>query len=90
VLAVHPDDVQGVFDWCVNHLEKGWGGAERPAVRAMLTLAHRLEKMERFADLMASPEAVEDPMLAAVAQACASTPEETAAWGKRLGELTML
>ena len=72
------------------HVEKGWGGPERPAVRAMLTLAHRLEKMDRFAELMASPEAVDDPMLAAVAQACASTPEETASWGKRLAELTML
>ena len=90
VFSVHPDDIHGVFDWCVNHLEKGWGGPERPAVRAMLTLAHRLENMDRFADLMASPEVVEDPMLAAVAQACASTPEETAAWGKRLSELTML
>ena len=55
-LAVHPDDIHGVFDWCVEHLEKGWGGPERPAVRAMLTLAHRLEKMDRFATLMASPE----------------------------------
>ena len=89
-LAVHPDDIHGVFDWCVEHLEKGWGGPERPAVRAMLTLAHRLEKMDRFATLMASPEQVQDPMLAAVAQACSSTPEETAAWGKRLAELTML
>lgn len=89
-LSVHPDDIDGVFDWCVEHLEKGWGGPERPAVRAMLTLAHRLEKMERFATLMASPDQVQDPMLAAVAQACSSTPEETEAWGKRLAELTML
>ena len=89
VLAVHPDDIHGVFAWCCDHLEPGWGGGERPAVRAMLTLAHRLDKMERFASLMAQPEAVEDPMLAAVAQACASTPEETAAWGQRLSELAM-
>ena len=89
-LSVHPDDIHGVFDWCVEHLEKGWGGPERPAVRAMLTLAHRLEKMDRFATLMASPSQVQDPMLAAVAQACSSTSEETAAWGKRLAELTML
>jgi hypothetical protein len=89
VLSVHPDDINGVFEWCCEHLHPGWGGSERPDVRAMLTLAHRLERMEHFADLMNDPEAVEDPMLAAVAQACASTPDETAVWGQRLSELTM-
>ena len=90
VLLVHPDDVMGVFDWCVDHLADGWGGAERPGVRAMLTMAHRLGKMDRFSDLMRHPESVEDPMLAAVAQACADSPEATAAWGTRLGELAKL
>ena len=90
VLAVHPSDIQGVFDWCVEHLESGWGGPERPALRAMLTLAHRLEQMEPFEDLMNQPEAVDDPMLAAVAQACSDSSEKTEAWGQRLAELTML
>ncbi|MBH34428.1 MAG: hypothetical protein CMB74_03150 [Euryarchaeota archaeon] len=89
VLAVHPDDINGVFEWCCEHLQPGWDGPERPDVRAMLTLAHRLERMEVFASLMSQPEVVDDPMLAAVAQACASTPEETAAWGQRLAELAM-
>ncbi|MEC7508011.1 MAG: hypothetical protein VX965_03130, partial [Candidatus Thermoplasmatota archaeon] len=87
---VHPDDINGVFDWCVDHLEPGWGGLDRPAVRAMLTHAHRLEKMNRFDGLMNQPSLVEDPMLAAVAQACATTPEDTERWGERLAELTML
>lgn len=90
VLNVHPDDVMGVFDWCVDHLGDGWGGAERPGVRAMLTMAHRLNRMDRFTDLMNHPESVDDPMLAAVAQACADSPEATEAWGLRLAELTML
>ena len=90
VLNVHPDDVMGVFDWCVDHLGDGWGGAERPGVRAMLTMAHRLGRMDRFTDLMNRPESVEDPMLAAVAQACADSSEATEAWGLRLSELTML
>ena len=90
VLHVHPDDITGVFDWCVDHLAEGWSGAERPGVRAMLTMAHRLNRMDRFSDLMNRPESVEDPMLAAVAQACAETPEATEAWGLRLAELTML
>lgn len=89
VLEVHPDDIQGVFEWCCEHLQPGYGGPERPALRAMLTLAHRLERMERFEDLMNHPELVEDPMLAAVAQACASTPENTEQWGQRLAQLAM-
>jgi hypothetical protein len=56
----------------------------------MFTMAHRLGKMDRFSDLMRHPESVEDPMLAAVAQACADSPEATAAWGTRLGELAKL
>ena len=89
VLKVHPDDVRGVFEWCCEHLQPGWGGPERPDVRAMLTLAHRLDRMDRFASMMSQPELVEDPMLAAVAQACASTSEETEAWGQRLSELSL-
>lgn len=88
--SVHPDDVNGVFEWCMDHLEPGYGGPERPAVRAMLALAHRMEKTERFAALLNHPEQVDDPMLAAVAQACSTTPEQTEAWSARLAELTML
>lgn len=89
-LQVHPDDMQGVFDWCMEHLEPGFGGPERPDVRAMLTLAHRMGHMDRFGSLMQDPEQVDDPMLAAVAQACANTEDETNAWGRRLATLTML
>ena len=74
--SVHPDDVNGVFEWCMDHLEPGYGGPERPAVRAMLALAHRMEKTERFAALLNHPEQVDDPMLAAVAQACSTTPNK--------------
>ena len=88
--AVHPSDVDGVFDWCIEHLEDGYGGPERPALRAMLALAHRMGRIDRFADLLEQPQAVDDPMLAAVAQACAPSPEQTEAWGKRLAELTLL
>ena len=90
VLAVHPDDTNGVFAWCMDHLEPGWGGPERPDLRAMLTVAHRLGNMHRFSELMANPQDVDDPMLAAVAQACAATPAETQTWGTRLSELTSL
>ena len=90
VLTVHPDDIEGVFNWCMDHLGNGFSGQERPDVRAMLTLAHRMGCMDRFEALMNHPEQVDDPMLAAVAQACASSEEDTAAWGLRLAELTAL
>ena len=89
-LSVHPDDIAGVFAWCVENLEPGYSGPDRPAVRAMLTLAHRMKRMEVFADLMSSPDLVDDPMLAAVAQACAPDDTTTAMWGKRLATLTVL
>jgi hypothetical protein len=56
----------------------------------MLALAHRMGRVGRFAELLEQPQVVDDPMLAAVAQACAPSPEQTEAWGKRLAELTML
>ena len=89
-LSVHPDDLSGVFTWCVEHLQPGYSGPDRPAVRAMLTLAHRMGRMEVFADLMTSPDMVDDPMLAAVAQACAADESTTTMWGKRLATLTVL
>jgi hypothetical protein len=89
-LSVHPDDIAGVFAWCVEKLEPGYSGPDRPAVRAMLTLAHRMNRMEVFADLMSSPDLVDDPMLAAVAQACAPDDTTTAMWGKCLATLTVL
>ena len=89
-LAVHPQDLDAVFDWCVKHLEDGYGGPERPDVRAMLTLAHKMGKMNVFDDLMSDPEQVNDPMLAAVAQACSETDIMTETWGRRLAILTMI
>ena len=65
----------------------GWS---RAPCRAMLTLAHRLGKdgALRNADGV-NPKQVEDPMLAAVAQACSSTPEDTA-MGQTLGRYNAL
>lgn len=89
-LRVHPDDIDAVFEWCVGHLSDGYGGPERPDVRAMLTLAHKLGKMTVFRELLMNPGQVDDPMLAAVAQACTDSAELTEAWGRRLATLTMV
>ena len=90
VLRVLPKDIDAVFAWCIEHLEDGYGGPERPDVRAMLTLAHKLGKMNVFETMMSHPDQVDDPMLAAVAQACSQSAEDTEAWGRRLASLTML
>lgn len=92
VLRVQYEDISNVFSWCVENLEAGHGGPERPALRAMLTIAHKMGRMEVFNDLMMNPEAVDDPMLAAVAQACCdeSNEELRLRWSKRLSTLTLI
>ena len=91
-LAVQMSDVTGIFDWCIEHMEQGFSGPERPDVRAMLLIAHKINRMEVFSDLMASPDEVQDPMLAAVAQACCDDTDEASrmAWASRLSALTLL
>jgi len=58
----------------------------------MLLIAHKMNRMEVFNDLMSNPDEVQDPMLAAVAQACCDDSDETArmAWASRLSTLTLL
>jgi len=90
ILRVHQNDINGVFDWCMDHLDPGYGGPERPDLRALMTLAHRMDKMDVFSDLLLRPDLVDDPMLAAVAQACATNEAQTNAWSQRLAELTLL
>lgn len=91
-LNVQNEDINNVFSWCMDHLEAGYGGPERPDLRAMLTIAHKMGKMEVFDGLMMNPETVDDPMLAAVAQACCdeSDEEKRLDWSRRLSTLTML
>jgi len=89
-LQVNGDDLDAVFAWCVEHLASGFGGPERPDLRAMLTIAHQMDRMDAFDALMQQPDEVDDPMLAAVAQACAEDAASTERWGRRLAQLTLL
>lgn len=89
-LRVCGEDLDSVFAWCVEHLSPGFGGPERPDLRAMLTIAHQMGRMDAFESLMQQPETVDDPMLAAVAQACAEGTGLTEQWGRRLAQLTFL
>jgi len=76
VLQVHSDDVLGVLEWCIKHTEDGYSGQERPDLRALVMLAKKLGKTEFFADLLSSPNEVEDALLAAL---CASISEQDTA-----------
>ncbi|MDE0857852.1 MAG: hypothetical protein OSA38_04715 [Candidatus Poseidoniaceae archaeon] len=89
-LSVHPDDIDGVFDWCCKQLPESTAGEDRPDLRAMLTLSHRLDRLETFDTLLKNPDDIEDPMLAAVAQSCLDDEVLKEAWGVRLATLTML
>lgn len=89
ILQVHPDDVNGVFEWCVENTLEGYSGNDRPDLRALLMLAKRLNRQNLFAELLNSPNKVEDAMLAALC-ASASEGEMAETWTKRVTELLTL
>lgn len=85
-LQVHPDDVFGVLEWCIENTKDGYSGEERPDLRALVMLAKRLDRPDLFADLLSSPSEVEDALLAAL---CASISEGDAStmWTERVTEI---
>lgn len=89
-LKVHPEDISDVFSWCCSHLPENNAGNDRPDLRAMISLAHRLNKMEHFDALIQNPDGIEDPMLVAVVQNCIEDSELKKLWNVRLATLTML
>ena len=89
-LKVHPDDIADVFEWCCSHLPEQNSGEDRPDLRAMLSIAHRIGKMERFTSLIQNPDDIEDPMLVAIVQSCIDDEELKALWNVRLATLTMI
>ena len=88
-LQVHPEDVFGVLEWCIENTIEGYTGEERPDLRALVMLAKRLDRTELFTDLLSSPQEVEDALLAAL---CASICEGDAAkiWTDRVSEIMTL
>ena len=86
-LSVHPDDVNGVFSWCMEHLEKTPTGEDRPDLRAMVMMANRLNKFDQMEWLVTQPEKVQDSMLIAVVLGCNIEESLHNQWTKRLQEL---
>ena len=56
----------------------------------MLSIAKNLAKLERFSELFAEPDAVEDATLAAMIQVCNDDSVHTKIWGERLSVLTLI
>ena len=89
-LLVNPLDINGVFDWCFNNLPKSNIGEHRPDLRAMVSIAKNLDKLDYFKDLFSEPDEVEDATLAAMIQVCIEDEEHAKIWGERLSVLTLI
>ena len=89
-LTVHPDDIDNVFDWCCSNMPEESSGSDRPDLRAMVSLAHRLDKLDSFSETISNPDSVEDPMLAAIVQSFVEDQHLKGLWDIRLATLTML
>ncbi len=90
VLSVNPQDIDGVFNWCFENLPESASGEHRPDLRAMVSIAKNISKLDLFSDLFAEPDGVEDPTLAAMIQVCIDDEEHERIWGERLSVLTLI
>ena len=86
-LKVHHQDVEGVFNWCTEHLNRDLGGHDRPDLRAMIMMAHRLDRLNEYDWLLSQPAQVEDSMLVAVVLGCSLDEAQHLAWTERMQSL---
>ena len=89
-LLVNQLDIDGVFDWCYNNLQDTYSGEHRPDLRAMVSIAKNLNKLDYFKQLFSEPDEVEDSTLAAMIQVCSDDKEHYRIWGERLSILTLI
>ena len=89
-LSVHPDDINGVFNWCYDNLPESSSGEHRPDLRAMVSIAKNIDRLEVFSELFAEPDGVEDATLAAMIQVCVDDEKHNKIWGDRLSVLTLM
>ena len=71
----------------MNHLNKETSGEDRPDLRAMVMMAHRLDRLNEFDWLINEPDQVDDSMLVAVLLGCSLSEEQNAAWTERMQSL---
>ena len=89
VLKVSEKDIEDVFLWCHSMLPESYSGEQRPDLRAMVSIAAKINKLELFSNLLENPDDVEDSMLVAIVQACISDDELKSKWNQRLTVLTL-
>ena len=70
-------------------LPESHSGEQRPDLRAMVSIAAKINKLELFSNLLENPDDVEDSMLVAIVQACISDDELKSKWNQRLTVLTL-
>ena len=88
--SAHIQDIEDVFMWCHSKLPKSNSGEQRPDLRAMVSIASKIDKMELFQELLSNPDDVEDSMLVAIIQACIVDEELRKKWNQRLTVLTLI
>ena len=83
-------DIEDVFMWCHSKLPESNSGEQRPDLRAMVSIASKIDKLDLFQELLSNPDDVEDSMLVAIIQACVVDEELRKKWNQRLTILTMI
>ena len=89
ILKVNKKDIEDIFSWCHSMLPDSNSGEQRPDLRAMVSIAAKINKLDLFSELLENPDDIEDSMLVAIVQACIEDGELKSKWNQRLTVLTL-
>ena len=89
ILKVNKKDIEDIFSWCHSMLPDSNSGEQRPDLRAMVSIAAKINKLDLFSELLENPDEIEDSMLVAIVQACIEDDELKSKWNQRLTVLTL-
>ena len=89
ILKVNKKDIEDIFSWCHSMLPDSNSGEQRPDLRAMVSIAAKINKLDLFSELLENPDEIEDSMLVAIVQACIEDGELKSKWNQRLTVLTL-
>ena len=89
ILKVNKKDIEDIFSWCHSMLPDSNSGEQRPDLRAMVSIAAKINKLDLFSELLQNPDDIEDSMLVAIVQACIEDDELKSKWNQRLTVLTL-
>ena len=89
ILKVNKKDIEDIFLWCHSMLPDSNSGEQRPDLRAMVSIAAKINKLDLFSELLENPDDIEDSMLVAIVQACIEDGELKSKWNQRLTVLTL-